>query len=287
LSGHFDFAKNTPSAKLKMTGKLGISDPVIPAGSLILVTGANGLIGSHCADQALAAGYKVRGTVRDVKRCSWMNGLFEKRHGSGMFELFEVPDVFKENYLGEALKGVAAVIHTVPTNISFMEKEPEPATGMEITTVIYALESAKKEPSIKRFVITTSAWCATSPKVNTPYVVTADSYNEEAIQKAYSKDPPPDGLQIFMSLKTKMEQEAWKWVKENNPSFVMNTVLPHTVIGNILAPDDQTLKSTGNMVRILYNGEPEVYVNFMRWLGPQWYIDTIDCGRLHLIGKRS
>jgi uncharacterized protein YbjT (DUF2867 family) len=37
-------------------------------GSLILVTGVNGLLGSHVADQLLHAGYKVRGSVRDPQR---------------------------------------------------------------------------------------------------------------------------------------------------------------------------------------------------------------------------
>jgi nucleoside-diphosphate-sugar epimerase len=268
-----------------MAEKPTFSNPVIPAGSLILITGANGLISSHCVDQALAAGYKVRGSVRDVNRCSWMNGFFEKRYGPGLFELVEISDVFKDGYLDDAVKGVAAIIHTVPTNISFMEKEPEPATSNEVKTVISALESAKKEPSVKRFVLTSSAWAAGGSYANKPYTLTVDSWNEDAIQKAYAKDPAPDGLQIFMTLKTRMEQEAWKWVKENNPYFVMNAIFPHTVMGHILDPDNQSLQSTGNLVRVLYNGEPDGPIWFMKWIGPQWFIDTVDCGRLHLIGK--
>src|SRR5436190_1619987 len=124
-----------------MSRRPGISDPVIPPGSKILVTGANGLIASHCVDQALAAGYTVRGTVRDKNRCHWMNEFFEKRYGPGLFELAEVPDVFKDGYLDEAVTGISAIIHTVPTNISFDATDPEPGTSMEIHTVIAALES--------------------------------------------------------------------------------------------------------------------------------------------------
>lgn len=35
---------------------------------LVLVTGGSGFIGSHCILQLLAAGYKVRTTVRSLKR---------------------------------------------------------------------------------------------------------------------------------------------------------------------------------------------------------------------------
>lgn len=37
--------------------------PAIAPGSLTLVTGVNGFIGSHIADQLLSLGYRVRGTV--------------------------------------------------------------------------------------------------------------------------------------------------------------------------------------------------------------------------------
>jgi nucleoside-diphosphate-sugar epimerase len=37
--------------------------PAIPKGSLVLVTGANGHIGSRVADQLREAGYHVRGTA--------------------------------------------------------------------------------------------------------------------------------------------------------------------------------------------------------------------------------
>lgn len=45
-----------------------IESPAIERGSALLVTGANGYIGSHVVDQLLAAGYRVRGTARDAKK---------------------------------------------------------------------------------------------------------------------------------------------------------------------------------------------------------------------------
>ena len=70
-----------------------LTNPIIAPGSLILVTGVNGLIASHIADQLLAAGYRVRGTVRDLARSSWMTPLFESRHGPGHFELIQVANL--------------------------------------------------------------------------------------------------------------------------------------------------------------------------------------------------
>lgn len=76
---------------------------VLPQGSLILVTGANGLVGSHVADQFLKHGYNVRGTVRDAKKSAWVARYFETQYGTERFELVELQDLTNT----EAVKKVA------------------------------------------------------------------------------------------------------------------------------------------------------------------------------------
>lgn len=68
-------------------------DPAVPKGSTVVVTGTNGFIGSHVADQFLKEGYNVRGTVRDTDKSIWLRELFEKKYGPGRFELLSVPDI--------------------------------------------------------------------------------------------------------------------------------------------------------------------------------------------------
>ena len=78
----------------------------VPKGSTVLVTGANGLLGSHIADQFLEHGYKVRGTVRDTEKNAWLQTVFDKKYGKGSFELFKVPDLTVDGAFDEAVKGV-------------------------------------------------------------------------------------------------------------------------------------------------------------------------------------
>lgn len=78
---------------------------VVPKGSTILVTGANGYLGSNIADQFLEYGYNVRGTVRDTEKNAWLAKLFEKNHGPDRFELFKVADMVAEGAFDEAVKG--------------------------------------------------------------------------------------------------------------------------------------------------------------------------------------
>lgn len=89
---------------------LKISNPALAPGSLVLVTGANGYIGSHAADQLLGLGYRVRAAVRSSERAKWMKDLFAP-YGEGNLEFFEVPDMTKDGAFDEAVKG------TGPTTI--------------------------------------------------------------------------------------------------------------------------------------------------------------------------
>jgi len=80
--------------------------PVIPKGSLVLVTGANGFIASHVVDQLLESGYHVRGTVRNISKCQWMEEQFNSKYGAGKLELVVVSDMSAKGAYDDAVKGM-------------------------------------------------------------------------------------------------------------------------------------------------------------------------------------
>ncbi|MGQ9707350.1 MAG: NAD-dependent epimerase/dehydratase family protein [bacterium] len=69
----------------------------------VLVTGANGFIGSHLCEYLLKKGYEVRGMIRKTSDRRWIEGLKIKL-------LFG--DLNDAASIKEALKGVEAVFHT-------------------------------------------------------------------------------------------------------------------------------------------------------------------------------
>ena len=82
------------------------SEPAIPSGSTVLVTGVNGYIGSHVADQLLSAGYKVRGTVRSNEKGKIIAEALERRHGSkNGFSYIIVEDMSTEAAFHDAVQG--------------------------------------------------------------------------------------------------------------------------------------------------------------------------------------
>jgi nucleoside-diphosphate-sugar epimerase len=255
-----------------------LKDPAIEPGSTVLVTGVNGLIGSHVADQVLAAGYKCRGTVRDTNKCAWMADFFDKRHGEGKFGLVSVTDFSKEGCFREAIKGCAGVIHTA-SHINLFGTDAEQEIPGAIRTVMTCLQDAAKESSVKRFVLTSSGWSSHAPEPNIKFRMSDKTWNDDAVKRAWMKEPKPDSLTIFMAGKTEAEREALKWVQKNKPHFVYNAVLPDTVFGEILNPPEQGIPSTAGMLQMLFNGENLGVVQFLQ---PQWYIDVADTARLHV-----
>lgn len=83
----------------------------LQVGERILVTGANGFIGSNIADVLLSLGYFVRGTVRSEK--PWLNEVFEAKYGAGHFESVNVPKLDDKEALRAVMKGISGVIHVV------------------------------------------------------------------------------------------------------------------------------------------------------------------------------
>lgn len=83
-----------------------MSTTTIPKGSTVLVTGANGYLGMHVADQLLLDGYKVHGTVRDAGKVEWLKEYFDEKYGKGKFGVSVVQDLAVEGAFDELIKGV-------------------------------------------------------------------------------------------------------------------------------------------------------------------------------------
>jgi nucleoside-diphosphate-sugar epimerase len=83
-----------------------MSSTTIPKGSTVLITGVNGYIASHVADQVITAGYRVRGTVRSEAKGELMTEVYEKRHGPGKFESVVVPEMTVGHAFDDAVKGM-------------------------------------------------------------------------------------------------------------------------------------------------------------------------------------
>lgn len=77
---------------------------------IVLVTGASGFIATHIVDQALRAGYAVRGTVRSQGTPDRVHETFSEY--MNLLELVVIPDFTAPYALDEAVHDVICVIYT-------------------------------------------------------------------------------------------------------------------------------------------------------------------------------
>lgn len=174
--------------------------------------------------------------------------------------------------------GVSGVAH-VASDMSF-SADPNKVIPGVIAGAINAASSAAKEPSVKRFVFTSSSAAILIPRLNEEFTISADQWNDEAVAKAWAPPPyePDRAFPVYAASKTQAEQEMWKFVREEKPGFVLNVVLPNWNVGTILS--DRLSISSGAAVRRIYEtGDVQVVA---QRLGPQWMVDVQDTARLHV-----
>lgn len=100
------------------------------------------------------------------------------------------------------------------------------ASSIGIKGALNALEACAKAPLVKRFVFTSSSLAAAFPKPGVECSINKNSYNEEAVAIAHEqKDPATRGLCIYAAMKTETEKAIWKWMQDNKPGFVLNTIV--------------------------------------------------------------
>lgn len=140
-----------------------------------------------------------------------------------------------------------------------MNPDPTAVIPGSVKGTVNALSAAAKEPSVRRFVLTSSSASALIPKPNNPVTVTTETWNDETVAYA-SRGPPYEperAYPVYAAAKTLAEKEAWRFVRETKPGFTLNTVLPNINFGASLDIKGQGHPSTSGLVVELFRGNSE------------------------------
>lgn len=147
-----------------------------------------------------------------------------------------------------------------------LDPDPNNVIPAVVKGAVNAASSAAKQASVKRFVYTSSSTAITAPKPNVEFTISTDDWNNEAIEAAWKPPPYEAGREwvTYGASKTLAEQEIWKFVKEQKPGFVLNSVLPNANFGEILS--DKQPASTAGWIKMIYNGNTDA----VKGVPPQW-----------------
>ncbi|CAO1619685.1 unnamed protein product [Sympodiomycopsis kandeliae] len=250
--------------------------PTLAKGDLVLVTGASGWLGSHVAESALEHGLRVRLVSRAQEKVQPLADALGEQFGSDRVQVAIVPDFVKSGAYDEAVKGVQGIVHAA-SDISFSD-DYDSVVGGSLKGYEVMLNAAKNVPELKRFVFTSSSVALGLPNPNGKETqqLNRSSWNEKAVKLAQT--PEKNAFLVYAASKVITEQYVWKFVKENNPHFIVNSVNPNMILGAKVPGFKYA--STGNIVRqVLIDGD----MGPANMFGPQYHIDAYDTSLLHVL----
>lgn len=210
----------------------------------ILITGTTGLIGFRILLVALAAGHKVRYTVRSEEKAQVVasNPAVQKLAPGDRLSPVVIPDFAVEGAFDSALQGVTHVIHA---------GSPVPVPTFEPTTQVFQptvrissglLQSALKSPSVQRVVITSSV-VANLGLVPGPEKVSAST-------RVPLPNPVPETydnvFEAYVTGKIVELHNSDNFTKTHNPHFTISHVVPGYVFGRNELALDATMMQTQN-----------------------------------------
>ncbi|KAF2828748.1 NAD(P)-binding protein [Ophiobolus disseminans] len=255
-----------------------LTNPRLPKGSTIFITGGTGYIGAWVAHEVLCLGYKVRSAVRSLENSAWLQAHFDSLFPSGQYTQIHLPSLSDQAAISTAIHGCAGIFHiALNTTLSL---DPAPYIPQAVAETLAVLKAAASEPSVKAVVLTSSSMAAVAPGAKPPGPIPAWAYNEEYISLAW--DPafthPAKYFFVYGAAKAQAEKAAWQFVKDENPHYVLNTILPNANFGPSLVYTHQGHPSTASWAKALFDGDVDTIAN----IPPQYFIDVRDTAKLHL-----
>ncbi|KAK3291135.1 uncharacterized protein B0H64DRAFT_450602 [Chaetomium fimeti] len=241
----------------------------------VLVTGANGYIAARTVEALLKAGYSVRGTVRSLSSATEVKQALAE-YGAKL-EFVEVPDITLPSAFDKAVKGVNAIAH-LASPVSFDFTDPEPVLHSAINGTVRVLESAKKEPNIKNFVLMSSVTAIFEPK-SEDYTFTEADWNTAAENVVAELGKATPGRVIYTASKVAAERAMWNFRDEHKPSFTLTAINPCFVTGPplVVPASADKISMSNRLIPDVFTGNALAQAGFP---GSDSYVDIRDVARL-------
>lgn len=231
----------------------------------VCVTGAAGYIASHLIAQLLTGGYRVRGTVRSLRK-EKEKDLAHLRALPGASERLELleADLMKPGSFDAAVAGCQYVMHTASPYVLDAKDPQRDLVDPAVQGTETVLQSCQRAGTVQRVVLT-SSMAAITDEPDSDHVLTEADWNTRS---TLERNP------YYLS-KTLAEKAGWAFVEREKPGFDLVVINPFMVIGPSLSSAVNT--SPQMFVDLLAGAYPGV-MN-MAW----GFVDVRDVARAHVL----
>jgi len=234
------------------------------SGELVLVTGGSGFIGARCILQLLEAGYRVRSTIRTLKREPAVRAML-KAGGAKPDAALEFFDANLKRDAGwsTAITDCDFVLHVASP---FPQRMPDNEDALIVPAREGALRvlRASRDAGVKRVVLTSS--------------FAAIGYGHRHQHQLFTEEtwtnPSGPGVTAYVKSKTLAEYAAWDFIERESDGLELAVVNPVGVFGPILGPDYSTsIQVVTRLMNGAVPGLPRMWFNA---------VDVRDVADLHL-----
>lgn len=236
-----------------------------PTDAPILVTGGASFVGSHCIARLLAAGFRVRATVRSPIRAAVLRSALDALGVTVAATRLEIvyADLLADDGWTEAAAGCPGALHVAsPLPLAQPGDEDEliqPARGGTLRVL-----RAARAAGMQRVVVTSS--------------FAAIGYGHDSLPPSYDETcwtDPAAPVSAYVRAKTLAERAAWDYVAATPGAPALVSVNPVAILGPI--PLAETSASV-ELVRRLLAGRVPACPRL--WFG---VVDIRDVADLHLL----
>nr|WP_269327252.1 aldehyde reductase [Kineosporia mesophila] len=190
------------------------------SGELVLVTGGTGFVGAHCVARLLHEGFRVRTTVRSLRREADVRAMTGE---NGPALSFAVADLMADDGWKQAVQGCDYVLHVaspVPQAKPRHEDEVIEPARQGALRVLQAARTA----GVRRTVLTSSF-----------AAVKYGHGQQRTFTEADWSNPDGEEMAAYPKSKLAAERAAWDFVRQEGMELAV--VNPVAVFGPALGPD--------------------------------------------------
>lgn len=206
----------------------------------VLLTGISGFLGGHVALQLLAAGYSVRGSLRNLDKAEKVRQTLRKA-GADIAKLdFVALDLMRDEGWDQAMAGCRYLQHTASPFVLRTPKDPEELVRPAVDGTRRAI-SAALAANLERVVLTSS--------------IAAIQYGRSSYERLLTEadwtnvDSPH--TPAYPRSKTLAEREAWALMEAAGRRQDLAVINPAAILGPLLDEDPGT---SSIMVQRLLDG---------------------------------